>query len=109
MSQKLLSNKNLENESKIMQDIEQSQKMSVKSRNIPNGLRSSTLISPAHRKINITGNLDQTIPCPSTYNIESIFSEKKPLSTIPALPNCSFGIKPSKQSFFYEGYKQFQG
>ena len=40
MSQKLLSNKNLENESKIMQDIEQSQKMSVKSRNIPNGLRS---------------------------------------------------------------------
>lgn len=40
MSQKLLSDKNLENESKILHDIEQNQKMSVKSRNIPNGLRS---------------------------------------------------------------------
>lgn len=79
----------------------------MKSKNITNRLRSSKLISPSYRKINITGNLDQSIPCPSTYNIGSIFSDKKPLSTIPSMPKSSFGIKPNKKSYFYECYKDF--
>lgn len=79
----------------------------MKSKNINNKLISSKFITPSYRKINITGYLDQTIPSPSTYNIESIFSDKKPLSTIPSMPKTSFGIKPNKNSYFYECYKDF--
>ena len=53
--------------------------------------------------------MKNNLPGPSSYNLPDLMGGGSKLSTLRSTPAASFGIKPAKQSYHADCYKDFIG